>query len=537
VIYSKHLKENINIDHNDEPVTKCNQLEIDDIIYNTAKAKTELLSNLLIFTAVFYKIRTGREFRIPHPVGRQSHYLIISSALHEVLDCKCTKLMINVPPRYGKTEMLINFVAWALAHNAASNFLYISVSHELATKATSEIRNIISSPYYSKMFNVKLREDSAAKDNFITTEGGTVSALGSGSTIVGRGAGIRGLDSFGGCLIIDDIHKPDEIYSKLQRQNAIDWYYNTLLSRRNNGEKTAQIFIGQRLHEEDLPGHLLAFDDWKSVILPAIDESGNALCPDLHTIQELRKMQKLQEYVFAAQMQQNPQPEGGSIFKQEYFKILEVEPDLIATFITCDTAESTKDYADYTVFSFFGLYKITQKNIEVDLYGIHWIDCREMRIEPKDLQSEFLEFYSGCMQHSKKPRFCAIEKKSTGATLVSVLQDIQGLNIIPIERTKASGSKTVRFLEMQPYIASKCVTFSYGARHVVPTINHMCKITINDSHAHDDIADTLYDAIKLALIDKTFLYLVPNDSDKKKEAEGILKSQKGFNTLKSGVWN
>ena len=106
--------------------------------------------------------------------------------------------------------MLMNFVAWTLARYPDSNYLYISVSHELATRATSEIRNIITTPYYKRLFGVDLREDSAAKDSFISTAGGAIEAIGSGGTIVGKGAGIRGVDRFGGAIVIDDVHKPDE---------------------------------------------------------------------------------------------------------------------------------------------------------------------------------------------------------------------------------------------------------------------------------------------------------------------------------------
>ena len=107
------------------------------------------------------------------------------------------------------------------------------------------------------------------------------------------------------------------------------------------------------------------------------------------------------------------------------------------------------------------------------------------------------------MLHKCKPRIAAIEKKSTGVTLLSTLQDMRGLELREVKRTKASGSKAARFLEMQPIIASKLVSFTRNARHIDMCVNHMLKITANDSHRHDDICDTFYDAIKIALIDKT----------------------------------
>jgi predicted phage terminase large subunit-like protein len=95
-----------------------------------------------------------------------------------------------------------------------------------------------------------------------------------------------------------------------------------------------------------------------------------------------------------------------------------------------------------------------------------------------------------------------IEKKSTGVTLVSVLKGMRGLKIREIERTRKSGSKAQRFIDSQPYIAARQVSLPANGIHTEMCVNHMKKITNNDSHAHDDIADTAADAIRIALIDK-----------------------------------
>jgi predicted phage terminase large subunit-like protein len=225
----------------------------------------------------------------------------------------------------------------------------------------------------------------------------------------------------------------------------------------------------------------------------------------MHNIQMLRKMQHDSPYNFASQYQQDPQPAGGGIFKPEWFRLHDIEPRIIATFITVDSAETNKDYNDATVFSFFGIYKIVNNDIDTGLYGLHWIDCAELRVEPRDLHPEFLNFYSDCMRHKSKPTIVAIEKKSTGVTLLSVLKDFQGLHRIEIERNRTSGSKIERFLACQPYVAQGLVSLPEEGRHTKMCLEHMRKITANNSHRFDDIADTLADGIKLALIDKTII--------------------------------
>jgi predicted phage terminase large subunit-like protein len=170
-----------------------------------------------------------------------------------------------------------------------------------------------------------------------------------------------------------------------------------------------------------------------------------------------------------------------------------------------DTAETDKAYNDASVFHFWGIYKIVEHGVQLDQYALHSIDCLEIRIEPKDLESEFLNFYAECLVYPTRPSFAAIEKKSTGVTLLSVLQKVRGLALREVKRTKASGSKTARFLEMQPIIASKLISFRSSASHTERVIEHMLKITANDTHRFDDIADSVYDAIKLALIDKSVM--------------------------------
>jgi hypothetical protein len=145
----------------------------------------------------------------------------------------------------------------------------------------------------------------------------------------------------------------------------------------------------------------------------------------------------------------------------------------------------------------------------------------EIRIEPKDLKSAFLDFYSSCSTCNVPPRVAAIEKKSTGVTLISVLQEMRGLTIREIERNVSSGCKGARFLAMQPYIAGRLVSINRHARHKDLVLNHMSKITLNNTHRFDDIADTLADGIRLALIEKTIYSNVIVQASREKVFAGL----------------
>lgn len=490
-----------------------------------------MCNSLLDFTRVMYKLRTNRDWQVSLPAGRRSHFELISEALERVFDGKCTRLVINVPPRYGKSELLIHFVAWCMCQYPDSNFMYVSYSATLAKRQTQTIREIMSMREYRELFKVQLSNDSQAKDNFATVQGGKVMGVGAGGSITGFGAGIKNVQRMGGAIIIDDIIKPDEATSDTIRDGINEWYHNTLLSRINDA-RTPIIYIGQRLHEDELVARLIDSGEYETLILPAIDAAGNALYPEMHDIFTLRKMQTMNEYVFSAQYMQNPIPAGGGLYKEHFFPCLDDMPTMIATFITADTAETIETYNDASVFSFWGLYRVSVSGNDVpDLYALHWLDMWELRCEPKDLQDNFLSFWRACMNYPVKPSFAAIEKKSTGVTLISTLKDIQGLRVIDIDRPRGHG-KTNRFLEIQPYLAQKLITLPYGAKHTRPCIEHMTKITANESHRWDDIADTCAQAVKMALIDKIVVNRTKDAQDYKQIGQDLLRTTRNFTNLR-----
>lgn len=471
------------------------------------QSQAAIRGSFMTFLRVFFKLKTGREFILSKPKGRESHFITIAKALKSVFKGDINRLIINVPPGHAKSTMMVYFTAWSMGHYPDSNFLYISYAHELAEKHTATIKEIMSMPEYKEIFGVELMADSKAKGAFKTTAGGSVRAFGSAGAITGQDAGLPGLDRFSGMIVIDDPHKPDEVHSDTMRQKVIN-NYNETIKQRPRGPNVPIIFIGQRLHEGDLAAFLIKGEDgqeWEKIVLKAIDGAGNALYPEVDPLEKLRREQRVNPYVFASQYQQDPQPVGGGIFKKDDFILLPQEPHILTTFITADTACSDKDWADATVFSFWGIYKIAFRGIDTGLYGLHWLDCQELRIEPKDLENAFLDFYATCMRHRVKPKQALIEKASTGITLISVLKGMPGLRIMDIERTRKSGSKTSRFLACQPYISDGQVSFTEGAKHVPMCLEHMRKITANDSHAHDDIADTMEMAIKVSLMDKTIM--------------------------------
>lgn len=504
---------------------------------NLELERQRLLGSLLDFTRVFYKLRTGREFIVSKPPGREPHVVTICRELENVFYLKIRRLDINVPPGHGKSELMIHFIPWAFAHYPDCAFLYISFAQELAAKHTYTIKQIMQMPHYKRLFGVEIKRDSSAKDNFRTTAGGAVKAFGSAGAITGQDAGLPGVDRFTGCVIMDDMHKPDEVHSDTIREKVKSNYKETICQRPRD-HRVPMIFIGQRLHEDDLPANLIkGFDgeEWKAIILKSIDDSGNPLNPEIFPLQKLRSMQEHMPYVFASQHQQDPQPAGGAIFKPEWFVLKDEEPQFDATYVLADTAETDKNYNDATVFSFFGLYKLKFNGIDTGLWGIHWIDCAELRIDPKDLSNEFFQFFMDCRRHPVPPSLIAIEKKSTGATLFSQVQnELKGVRVYGIQRDRSSGSKTTRFLAAQPFVANGQVSLPRYGKHTNMCIEHCRKITANETHRWDDIADTMADGIKLGLADKIIINTLADSSRDANIAQSIMGN---FNQLQRAKGN
>lgn len=497
-----------------------------NIDYEKEEMASRLRGSLLEFTRYFFRHITGRDFIISNPTGRESHHITVCRTLTKVKHLELLREIINIPPGAGKSTFLCMFVAWCWADYPDSNFLYISYGHELASKHTAFIKSIVSSRMYGYLFDVYLDPNSRAKDSFKTTAGGAIKAFGSSGAITGQDGGLPGLDRFSGAVLMDDAHKPDEAHSDTIRESVIRNYDETI-RQRPRGINVPIISVGQCVHEADLTAYFMSGKDvdvWHRTVLKGLDGAGNALYPEMMPKEKLLSLQEKSPYVFASQYQQDPLPAGGALFKSEWFVQLDEEPQFISTFITADTAETNKSWNDSTVFSFWGVYEIETMGKKTGLIGLHWLDCIELRLEPKDLKEAFIDFYANCSLHPSPPRMAAIEKKSTGVTLISVLRDLRGLSIREIERTSASGSKTQRYLEMQPYVAEKRISISANAKHLNMCLTHMSKITANESHRHDDICDTLYDSIRIALIEKTIYSIDDKEVSRKRLAEGMKNS-------------
>lgn len=267
---------------------------------------------------------------------RARHHQIICDALMRVYRGECKRLIINIPPRYSKTELaVVNFIAWCFGKVPDCEFIHTSYSTPLAVNNSAQVRDMTQHEAYREIFpETELASD--AGHHWKTTKGGVMYATGAGGTITGFGAG-KLREEFGGAIIIDDPHKADEANSDTIRGGVIEWFKNTLESRVNSPH-TPIIVIMQRLHENDLAGWLLGDrkdgqpvaggngEVWEHVCLSAWNDDGTPLWPEKHSADELRRMEKAKPYVFAGQYRQRPSPPDGGVIKPDMMTIVDAMP-------------------------------------------------------------------------------------------------------------------------------------------------------------------------------------------------------------------
>ncbi len=305
----------------------------------------ECRSDLGAFTRRMFEARHGREFK------RNTHQDAIFDALESVVVGYCPNIIFNVPPRSGKTESaVINFIAWCMGNWPDSEFIHASYSKRLAAQNTYAVRAVMQSEDYREVFPwTALMSDSRAKDEFSTEQGGVVYASGAEGTITGYGAGKK-RDGFGGAIIIDDPHKAGEATSDVMRAKVIDWYQTTMESRKNH-PTTPIIVIMQRLHEDDLSGFLLAGgsgEKWSHLCTPAIDEDGLSFWEDQFPLEDLRRREAANPYVFAGQFMQRPAPKGGGMFPVALFDVQEHKPNNIVASMRYWDKAGTADGGAFT---------------------------------------------------------------------------------------------------------------------------------------------------------------------------------------------
>jgi predicted phage terminase large subunit-like protein len=337
-----------------------------------------------------------------------------------------TRLIINQPPRSLKSSIAsVCLPAWLLGIDPTLRIICASYSDDLARKFSRETRTLMETGFYKRIFpRSRLNPRKCAEGEFETTAQGYRMATSVGGTLTGRG---------GDVLIIDDPLKANDAYSEVARENAIEWFSGTAMSRLDQPGKGKVIVVMQRLHADDLSGHLIE-KGWPKLVLPAIatkrtrhvlgekkyytrwvDEVLQKRRDKLETLNQLRADHG--SHMFAAQYQQDPTPPEGNRIKVEWLE--RFDPVIPRTkfrrvVLACDPAAKTGAHNDYTAIAVIGVLDKCMHLLEVQRG--RW---------------EILQSYGRITALAEKwrPDMVIVEDTSSGSGLIQILRQQTKLNV------------------------------------------------------------------------------------------------------------
>jgi len=251
-------------------------------------------------------------------------------------------LIISVPPRHGKSRTAsVMWPTWSWIEKPGLKWLTSSYAQSLSTRDSVDSRHLIQSPWYQARWGqcFQLIGDQNEKTRYENDNAGYRLATSVEGSNTGEG---------GDVIVCDDPHNVLEAHSEVTRKATCKWWDEVMSTRRNDPKKSARVIIMQRVHEQDLAGHLEAKDaGYETLVLPTEYSAsrivlpsrigwrdprsleGELLWPDRFGPEQVAQARiDLGSYGFAAQHQQTPAPAEGGILKRGWWKYFRELPDL-----------------------------------------------------------------------------------------------------------------------------------------------------------------------------------------------------------------
>jgi predicted phage terminase large subunit-like protein len=405
-------------------------------------------------------------------------YLTIAHALDRVAKGELRRLIINVPPRSGKSLLAsVCLPAYVLGKDPTQRVVCVSYSQDLASKLARDCRALMASPAYGKIFPGTITGDKNTEAELQTSARGFRLATSVGGTLTGRG---------GNLIILDDPMKPDEANSRTARDRVDEWFRGTLLSRLDHKDIGRIVVVMQRLHVDDLCGRLLEEGGWEHLQLRAIAEEdenhrvggvciarkrGEVLNPDREPIAVLQALRRdLGGTMFEAQYQQSPVPTDGALVRWSWFRPSdEALPRTYDRFvISWDTALKGGELNDFSV----GIVGLLRADRSLDIVEI----IRE-RLEYPDLRRRMIR------ESRRWPgSVTLVEDAGSGSALFQELRR-EGVSAISV---RPEGDKVMRLMAVTALIEAGRV----GLPSRSPWLDVFKRELLSFPHSkHDDQVD------------------------------------------------
>lgn len=425
------------------------------------------------------------------------HIDAICDHLQAVSDGHIKLLLINMPPRCMKSLCVSVFwPMWEWTTRPHTRWMYSSYALSLAIRDSLKCRRLIESEWYQRNWGqvFTLAKDQNLKSRFENDKRGYRLAVSVGSAATGEG---------GDRIVCDDPHNVVDAESEVIRTSTLDWWDQTMSSRLNNPRTGAKVIVMQRVHAEDLSGHVLQQGGYIQVRLPAEyepatkcytsigwedprKEEGELLWPERLTQEALDGLKRsLGALGYAGQFQQRPTPASGGTFKKHWFRYytsedthycLQLETgekrvliEKCQKIITVDLAISQKQSADYTVIATWAV--TPEKELLL-------LDRLRARLDNPEQQKQIQLLYQ-----RYQPNYLLIESV---AYQLAIIQQLRRVGL-PVREYKPVKDKVSR--------ASTASVFYEGERVFHPLQNSWLaewedELLMFPMGAHDDQVDT-----------------------------------------------
>ncbi len=399
-------------------------------------------------------VRRLREFVLPAwavvepatPFVPGWHLDAICEHLEAVTRGQIRRLLISMPPRHMKSlAVSVFWPCWEWITHPERRWLFCSYAARLAVRDSLKCRRMVESPWYRERWGDRfvLTSDQNEKSRFENDRAGYRIAIGVGGAATGEG---------GDRVVVDDPHNIREAESDTIRQGVLDWWDQVMSTRLNDPKTGAMIIVMQRVHENDLGGHVLQQGGYEELKLPAEYEGsrqvtsigwkdpraepGELLWPQRFGREEVEGLKRsLGSYAAAGQLQQRPSPAEGGILKRHWWRFYRDAPgkfrEVIQSWDCSFKDSSTSDFVVGQVWGRNGADKYLLDQVRGRM------DCPATIQAVKRLSEKWPQ------THAK-----LVEDKANGPAVVAMLKhEIAGLIAVNPE-----GGKEVRAHAVSPQI-------------------------------------------------------------------------------------
>jgi predicted phage terminase large subunit-like protein len=468
------------------------------------------------------------------------HLDAIAEHLQALYERQITRLLINIAPGHAKSSFIsVLFPDWVALNDPASRWLCASHSLDLAIRDNKNRRDLIEHEWFQQRYGhlFQLSSSQNVKSFYENNHKGYSMAVG----VRASGTGKRASH-----MLIDDPHNAME--GEADRKAVIAWFGKTWMSRLNDQEHGPMVVVGQRLHQQDLSGHILELGGWEHLNLPEEyepsrkcftsigwsdprKEEGELLWPDRFTAPILARLKhSLGSMDYAAQYQQTPVPSGGGQFRKEWLRYATETPQawLLETangpksilksscraFATVDLAISSKQSADFTVIAFWA----TTPEKDLILFDM----VRGRFDNPTQMQQ--IEI----LNQKYRPEYVQIE--TVGYQLALVQQLLQ--RGVPCKEYKPVRDKVSRAVTAAIWFENGKV---FLLKHLALLTEIEQELLLFPKAAHDDIVDNFSMAAEVVVSRRTPGVLDLDDDNSELMAEAIRQEQEQLKVLNGQV--